>query len=93
MLLFHCADRCARDSIRREGLRLTRHGYVFAWPTRESADEWRERQPGGWKDIWAFDDRGESVESPGGTFHAGVVARVVPWSVPPQDLELVYEAR
>jgi hypothetical protein len=97
MLLFHCAERGVRDSIRCNGLKptkLTHRDYVFAWPTLDSAHEWRKRQPGGWKDIWAFDDGGESIESPGGNISsAGDIARALPRAVPPEDLELVYEAR
>jgi hypothetical protein len=59
---------------------------LFAWPTEKAAHEWREKIYGGWRDIWAFDDREESRCSPG-TMYAGVEGRVLYRDVPAEDLE------
>jgi len=93
MRLFHCASPEARPSIWSQGLRPMRHGLLFVWPTREAAEEYRRDLVGGWADIWAFEDHGESRESPSPIISAGATARVLERAVPPGNLELVYEAR
>jgi hypothetical protein len=93
MRLYHCAPPEAYEDIKSHGLR--RMGCeLFSWPTQEAAHEWREKIHGGWRDVWAFDDRGESRCSPG-TMYAGVEGRVLDRDVPPEDLEPepVYKAR
>lgn len=93
MLLFHCQRYEARDLVRREGLPLTRHGFVFAWPNIEAAHEYREKLFGGWCDVWAFDDCGESTENPGGLMSAGQVSRVMARPISPDELQLVHKAQ
>jgi len=92
-LVFHCSDRARRERIESDGLRPMRHDLLFVWPTLEAAHAYRFRMnASGWVDVWAFDDDGESRESPAPIIEAGATARVLDRPVPPDRLELVYAA-
>lgn len=93
MRLYHCSRPERRSDIRAEGLRgdLRPDEYVFAWSTRQGAEDYRDSLWGGWNDTWSFDDRGRSEEAPSMSGEAH--SRLIHGNVPPQDLCLVYEAR